>query len=131
MKKFTKTMRNIDLIAILNGEKAPNGSTTADLIAHLEHENELLAKKNSGDSKKPTKAQQENEGHKANILAFLRSQSKGATATEVMQGVGLASNQKAAALLKAMVDAGTVTKATEKGKSLFSAALAVDEDEGE
>ncbi|MCM1323944.1 MAG: hypothetical protein NC218_07270 [Acetobacter sp.] len=127
-KKITKTMRNLDAIALLEGKAAPNGSTVEEVIAHLRHENELLAKKNSGDSKKPTKAQQENEGYKAQILEFLLTQTEGVTATQVMNGVGLSSNQKAAALLRAMVEAGTVTKAVEKGKALFSAAA--DEGEG-
>ena len=129
-KKITKAMRNLDAIALLEGKTAPHGSTVDKVIAHLRHENELLAKKNSGDKKKLTKAQTENEGYKAAILEFLFTQDKGVTATEVMTGVGLSSNQKAAALLRAMVDAGTVTKAVEKGKSLFSAAP-TSEDEGE
>lgn len=130
-KKITKTMRNIDAIALLEGKAAPNGSTVAEVIAHLRHENDLLAKKNSGDSKKPTKAQQENEGFKAQILEFLSTMDKGVTATDVMNGVGLSSNQKAAALLRAMVSEGTVTKAVEKGKALFSIAATEDEGEGD
>ncbi len=130
-KKITKTMRNIDAIALLEGKPAPNGSTVEDVVAHLKHENELLAKKNSGDSKKPTKTQQENEAHKAKILEFLLTQTEGVTATQVMTAVGLPSNQKAAALLRAMVEAGSVTKAVEKGKALFSAAAIEGEDEGE
>ena len=131
-KKITKTMRNLDAIALLTGQAAPHGSTKDEIIAHLLHENELLAKKNSSDSKKPTKAQQENEAHKAHILEFLLSQDAGVTATDVMNACGLPSNQKAAALLRAMVESGSVTKAVEKGKALFSAAAVIaDEGEGE
>lgn len=130
-KKITKTMRNNDAIALLEGKTAPNGSTVAEVIAHLRHENDLLAKKNSGDSKKPTKAQQENEGHKAAILEFLSTVDKGITATDVMNGVGLSSNQKAAALLRAMVNEGTVIKVVEKGKALFSIAAVVEDGEDE
>lgn len=129
-KKITKAMRNIDAIALLEGKPAPNGSTVADIVAHLNRENELLAKKNSSDSKKPTKAQQENEAYKAKILEFLLTQETGVTATEVMNACNLSSNQKAAALLRSMVDSGSVTKTVEKGKALFSAA-AVIEDKGE
>lgn len=127
-KKITKTMRNIDAIALLEGKAAPNGSTVAEVIAHLTHENALLAKKNSGDNKKPTKAQEENNKLKAGIVAFLTTVDKGVTATEVMNACNLSSNQKAAALLRALVDAGEVSKTVEKGKALF--ALSV-EDKGE
>lgn len=122
-KKITKAMRNLDAIALLEGKTAPNGSTVEEIIAHLTHENELLAKKNSGDSKKPTKAQAENAKLKDDIVAFLTTVDKGVTATEVMNACGLSSNQKAASLLNALKDSGEVVKVIEKGKSFFSLAM--------
>ncbi len=119
-KKITKTMRNIDAIALLKGQPAPNGSTVEQIIDHLTRENELLARKNSSDSKKPTKVQAENEEYKNRILDFLSIQTEGVTATQVMTALDLPSNQKAAALLRALVNSGSVTKNIEKGKSLFS-----------
>lgn len=119
-KKITKAMRNEDIIAMLTGQPVKYGTTTEDAVAHLTRENALLAKKNSGDSKKPTKAQEENAKLKEQIVAFLCTVDKGVTATEVMNACKLSSNQKAAALLRAMKEEGTVTKTVEKGKALFS-----------
>lgn len=127
-KKVTKAQRNEDIIAMLTGKEVKYGTTTEDAVAHLTHENTLLAKKNSGDNKKPTKAQEENNKLKAEIVAFLTTVDKGVTATEVMNACNLSSNQKAAALLRALVDAGEVSKTVEKGKALFALSI---EDEGE
>lgn len=127
-KKVTKAQRNEDIIAMLTGAEVKYGTTTEDAVAHLTHENALLAKKNSGDSKKPTKAQEENAKLKVDIVAFLSTVEKGVTATEVMNACSLSSNQKAAALLRALVDAGEVVKTVEKGKALF-ALSPVGEDE--
>lgn len=130
-KKVTKAQRNDDIIALLTGNPVKFGTTIEDAVAHLNHENNLLAKKNSGDKKKLTKAQEENAQLKANILSFLATVTE-ATATDVTNTCGLSSNQKAAALLRALVDSGEVVKNVVKGKSLFSLAVAVeDEDESE
>lgn len=123
IKKVTKAQRNLDIIAMLQDEnvlaalsnvKTKYGTTAADAIAHLTHENELLSKKNTSASgnKKLTKAQQENEGYKADILAFMSANpSRVMTATEVMNEILVPaypkvvwSNQKAAALLNALSD---------------------------
>ena len=69
--RITKAMRYADLKAMLNGEAVTYGTTLADALAFIDKEVSLLAKKNSGE-KKPTKAQEENEGYKALILATLR-----------------------------------------------------------
>ncbi|MCM1323948.1 MAG: hypothetical protein NC218_07290 [Acetobacter sp.] len=119
-KKITKAMRNTDIIAMLTGGEVKHGTTVEDAVAHLTHENELLAKKNSGDAKKPTKVQAENAKLKEEIVAFLTTVDKGVTATEVMNACNLSSNQKAAALLRALVEAGEVSKTVEKGKALFA-----------
>ena len=61
--KFTKKMDFTAIIEILNADKSCEviDSATADrLIARMEHEIELLDKKNSAD-RKPTKNQQANE----------------------------------------------------------------------
>ncbi len=129
-KKITKAMRNEDIIAMLTGGEVKHGTTVEDAVKHLTHENELLAKKNSGDSKKPTKTQAENAKLKEGILTFLSTVDKGVTATDVMNACGLSSNQKAAALLRALVEAGEVCKTVEKGKALF-ALSDVAEDESE
>lgn len=119
-KKITKTQRNLDAIALLSDEKPPYGSTVEDIIAYLNHENELLARKNNSDSKKQTKVQKENEEHKKNIMAFLSTQTEGVTATQVFMACGLSSSQKATPLLRALCAEGKICKTVEKGKALFA-----------
>lgn len=131
-KKVTKAQRNEDIIAMLRGEKVKYGTTIEDAVAHLTHENDLLAKKNNSDNKKPTKVQAENAKLKDAIIAYLSTVDKGVTATDVMNACNLSSNQKAAALLRALVDAGEVSKTVEKGKALFALSdVAEDEDSAE
>jgi Fic family protein len=116
-KKITKVDRFNQLMA-LDEVKA-----NADLMAFCEHEIELLQKKSS--SKKPTKAQEENEVLKNKIVEVLGSFENGATASEVLGAdttfAGM-SNQKISALLKQLVDSGVVVKSTDKKKSIFSVA---------
>jgi hypothetical protein len=50
-KKITKAQRNADIIAILRNETPTYGTTIAEAISHLEHENELLAKRASRERK--------------------------------------------------------------------------------
>lgn len=123
-KRITKAMRFEDIKALLNGEDVTHGTTIEDALAFCDNELALLAKKNTSD-KKPTKTQEENEGYKALILDFLRAQSEGVTCTEVQKGVPAFAdfnNQKIAALMRQLCDAGKVTKAVVKGKALFSIA---------
>lgn len=95
----------------------------ADMVAFIDHELELLAKKSS--SKKPTKAQEENEVIKTKIVEVLGGFENGATASEVLGAdsafAGM-SNQKISALLKQLVEAGTIVKTIDKKKSIFSVA---------
>ena len=83
-----------------------------------------LAKRNSG-SKGMTKTQKANEELKvriANDLAFIGSP---VTVTDLIKhGEGLEefSNQKISALLRQMVEAGTVVKTIEKKKAYFTIA---------
>lgn len=128
-KKLTKAMKNTDIIAMLTGEPVIHGTTLDEAIAHLQHENDLLAKKNSGKSDKPSKVQQENIAYKSQIMHFLLTLDHGVTATEVMNAVGLSSNQKATRLLKDMEKAGTVVNTMVKGKSLFSIGNITTDDE--
>ena len=91
----------------------------------IEHEVALLAKKNSGENKKQTKTQQENEGYKALILEFLATlsdTSAGVTCTEIIKGVAEFegfSTQKISPLVRQLMAADKVTKTEVKGKALF------------
>lgn len=80
---------------------------------------ELHAKKNA--SRKPTKAQEENEAIKAKILEVMES-GKAYTVTEIQKAVGLESNQKASALVRQLKEADLVIRKEEKGKAYFSKA---------
>ena len=75
-----------------------------------------IEKKNSAD-RKPTKAQVANDALKGEILVFLANTH---TATEVAENFGI-SNQKASALLTALVKAEMVERTVEKRKAYFKA----------
>lgn len=122
--KITKTQRFEDLSALIHGEPVKYGTTIEDADAFIAHEVELLSKKNSGE-RKETDTQKANRKYQALIAEYLAVQTEGRTCTEISKGIPELSdfnNQKIAALMRGMFEAGTVTKATVKGKSLFSLA---------
>ena len=116
-KKITKATRFNQLLSIDAVKSNP------DLVAFIEHELELLAKKNASD-KKPTATQIANDGIKEVILATLES-GKAYTITE-MQKVNseLAdlSNQKISALMRQLIADKLVKKEEIKRKAYFSLA---------
>ena len=75
-----------------------------------------IEKKNSAD-RKPTKAQVANDALKGEIVAALTERM---TATEVAERFEI-SNQKASALLTALVKAGSVERTVDKRKAYFQA----------
>jgi uncharacterized protein YycO len=88
----------------------------------LLHEIELINKRNSYKSDKPTKAQKENATRKEGILAVME-EGKAYTATDVATAMGDGwSPQRASALLKQMKEAGVVVKAEVKRRSYFALA---------
>ena len=80
---------------------------------------ELHEKKNA--TRKPTKAQAENEEIKAKILEVMES-GKAYTVTEIQKAVGLESNQKASALVRQLKESDLVIRKEEKGKAYFTKA---------
>ena len=88
-------------------------------LAFLRERAEMHAKKNA--TRKPTKAQAENEGIKENILAFMET-GRAYTVTEIQKGVGLDSNQKASALIRQLKEADLVERSEVKGKAYFTKA---------
>ena len=78
-----------------------------------------LEKRASGE-RKPTATQKANVEVKGKIADFLADGSQ-RTATEIGDALGI-SNQKASALLKQMVDAGSVVKTVDKRKAYFAIA---------
>ena len=95
------------------------GILSDEEIKFLNERKELHAKKNA--SRKPTKAQAENEEIKAKILEVMES-GKAYTVTEIQKAVGLESNQKASALVRQLVVDNKVVRTEEKGKAYFTKA---------
>lgn len=119
--RITKAMHFEDIKALLNGQPVTYGTTIEQAVEFIDKELGLLARKNSGENKKPTKTQEENEGYKALILEFLADKD-GVTCTDVLKGVPALSefsNQKISALMRQLRLAGKVTVEEVKGKSLF------------
>ena len=113
-KKLTKRDYFTALLALA---EAQNDQALVDFI---NHELELLTKKNSSE-RKPTAAQKENEGIKAIILAALTTtptsisdlQKKDAALAEI-------SNQKISALLRQLIIDNKVVRTEDKKKALFA-----------
>ena len=100
-----------------------NYNLTADEKAFVEHELELLAKKNSAE-KKPTAVQVANEGIKGEILDAMET-GKQYTITDLMKCVPACadlSNQRVSALVRQLVNEELVVRTEEKRKAYFSKA---------
>ncbi|MDO4966775.1 MAG: hypothetical protein Q4E51_08730 [Lachnospiraceae bacterium] len=88
-----------------------------------------IAKKNSAE-RKPTATQTANEGFKVAILDFLAEGGK-YTITDIMKGctaVAELSNQRVSAIVRQMVEGGTVVREEIKRKAYFSVAIGGDEE---
>ena len=100
-------------LAVANGRE--------DLVAFIDHELELLAKKASASGE--SKTQKENLVIMDRLYNELANMDKAVTISEFQANSEYAStlsNQKISALFKKMVEAGKVVKTTEKKKSYFS-----------
>ena len=113
-KKLTKRDRFEALLKMSEVQANP------DMVAFIEHEIELLAKKNAGD-KKPTAKQMENDAVKQVILDEMTANpDKLYTVTDLIKnvdGLGDLTNQRVSALLRQMIDADTVVNTVDKRKS--------------
>lgn len=90
------------------------------LVKFIEHELELLAKKNSAD-KKPTAVQIANEGIKSVILETLANGEK-MTISEMQKAneeLAELSNQRISALVRQLKEEGKVERIEEKRKAYF------------
>ena len=93
------------------------------LMEFINHELELLAKKNSAE-KKPTSQQVANEGIKQTILDVLTENGGLMTITDIQKAsaeLSDLSNQKLSALVRQLKDAELVEKVEDKRKSYFKA----------
>lgn len=96
----------------------------ADLTTFVDHELELLAKKNSARSTKPTKTQVANAGYMENILTAMET-GKAYTVSEISALVpelaGFSIN-KVSALVRGLKLDGRVIRSEVKGKAYFTKA---------
>ena len=93
----------------------------SDMTEFIEHELELLAKKNSSE-RKLTTVQKENADLKVAILNGMET-TRVYTVTEMIKSIdaiGDLTNQKVSAILRQMATDGTVERVEEKKKAYFS-----------
>lgn len=99
------------------------GNISAEVMMDfLEHEIELLEKKNS--AKKPTAQQTANSGIKELILEVLTDNGGMMTITDIQKAnaeLGEMSNQRVSALIRQMIEAGEVERVEDKRKAYFKA----------
>lgn len=123
--KVTKREVYTAIIALIN-----NGDTSFtpdEIINFCNHEIELLDKKHSDGSRKPTKTQIENEGHKAKIIEVLTALDQPVTIKEIQTEapeLSEFSTSKMSALLTALIKAGIVERTLIKRVAHFSMAAA-------
>ena len=113
----TKKMTKREMFEMIKA----NHNLSADEIAFIDHELELLTKKNSAE-KKPTAVQVANEGIKADILDGMEIGKK-YTITDLMKEIPACaelSNQRVSALVRQLVTDGAVERTEEKRKAYFS-----------
>lgn len=134
MTKMTKADRFTALRAYLEANPSmkfstPKGDISAeDMTIFLEHELELLSKKNSAE-KKPTAQQTANEGVKTAILEGLEI-GELYTITDIIKAVPECAdltNQRVSALVRQMVEADLMVRTEDKRKAYFSIAEVVEE----
>lgn len=116
-KKLTKRDHYNTLLTLSEVKSNPA------LVEFIEHELELLAKKNSAE-KKPTAQQVANDAVKTAIAEGME-RNRLYTVTEVIKSVPACAdmtNQRVSALLRQMVDAGTIVRTEEKRKAYFQLA---------
>ena len=119
IKKMTKK----DYFAILRASYPATAENYDEVIAFIDHELELLAKKNSAD-KKPTAQQVANDGIKTAIAEGM-TPNRLYTVTEIQKEIAECaelSNQRISALLRQMVADGVVVRTEDKRKAYFSLA---------
>ena len=116
VKKLTKRDRFEALLKMSEVQANP------DMVAFINHEIDLLVRKNAGD-KKPTANQIANDSYKDIIFAELSANpDKLYTVTELIKnvdGLGDLSNQRVSALLRQMIEVNGVEKIVDKRKSYF------------
>jgi hypothetical protein len=128
MKKLTKREKFEMVLAV------PAIAENEVLREFIQHEMDLLTKKNSGE-KKPTATQVVNEGIKSAILEFVNENEKFFTITDFIKQVPECadmSNQRVNALVRQLLKAELVDRTEIKGRAYFhKPGLEVEEVKGE
>ena len=113
-KKLTKKDHFTALLALAEVQE------NQALVDFINHELELLSKKNSTE-RKPTAAQKENEGVKAIILAALTTTPAQISELQKTHAeLAEISNQKISALLRQLIQENKVVRTEDKKKALFA-----------
>ncbi len=98
------------------------GVLTADEVAFLQERADMVAKKNA--TRKPTKAQAENEDIKSAIVEGM-VEGKDYTITDLIKSIPAVAeltNQRVSALVRQLKDEGKVVRKEVKGKAYFTLA---------
>jgi len=122
MENVKKVTKREVINAMLKEEVIKSNET---YVNFLTHEIELLDKKSSSRSNKPTANQKANEDIKAQIVEGLATVGKAVTISELQKEVETLAeytNQKLSALMKQLVESGEITKIIDKKKSFFTIA---------
>lgn len=93
-----------------------------NLVNFINHELELLDKKNANKSTKPTAVQVANEGIKETILETLADNGRMMTISEMQKAnaeLGELSNQRISALVRQLLTDGKVERIEDKRKAYF------------
>lgn len=122
--RITKTMRFEDIALMLKGEPVKHGTTQAQALEFISHEQELLANKNkSSGEKKLTPTQVANITYKEMVKAYL-SDHPDVTCSAIAKGVPEFNQQdfttsKVNGLLRSLLQDGDIERHEVKGKALF------------
>ena len=114
---MAKKMTIVEMYEAIMGKC--EGILSKEELEFLASRKDLVAKKNA--TRKPTKAQEENEGIKARILEFM-SDGVSRTVTDIQKAVGIETNQKASALVRQLKEADLLVRTESKGKAWFTKA---------
>lgn len=118
-KKMTKR----DYFNILKETYPKEMANYDEVMAFIDHELELLARKNSSE-KKPTAVQVANEGIKESIIEGMED-NRLYTITELQKNIPACadlSNQRVSALVRQLKDEGKIIRTEDKRKAYFSKA---------
>lgn len=121
--RITKAQRFADIKALLTGDTAPNGTTVDEALSVIDHELELLSRKNTSVDKRKAEADAQNAAFKASIVDFLAGvDGDGMTCTDIGKAIPALADfntSKMSSLCNSLVKDGALVKATVKGKTLF------------